>query len=203
MSKVPVFSIFSEEEEKGYMRWRVLRDRALGPMAVWLAGHGVSATMISAAGLLTVLPFIWFFGFNPWLAFIFIILNVFLDALDGPVARAKGGSVARQGAVIDFACDHLGFFIIFMTFFYYGLMNPFWGSLYLVNYVVMLAMVLFCNALKIRFFPVIRSKYMIYLIFFVWLMTGYNHFDAVLVFFTFYMAITNYFLFTRIRCQLR
>jgi phosphatidylglycerophosphate synthase len=202
MNKGAVFSIFSEEEEAGYLKFRDWRDRLFAPVTFFLARHGVSAIHLSITGLLMVLPFVFFFKSNPWMAFIFLLLNVFFDSLDGPLARRKG-LPESGGSVIDFACDHLGFFVIFMTFFFYQLLSPFWGAIYLVNYSLMLSMVIFCRALKIRFFPVIRSKYYIFLIFFIWLVSGYNYFDPTLVFFSVYMAITNFFLFDRIRCSIR
>jgi len=184
------------------LRWRNWRDGFFGPITDLLVRYGFSATHLSVAGLCMVLPFLFFFTFNPWLSFIFLLLNVFFDSLDGPLARKKG-LPESNGSVIDFACDHIGFFAIFMTFFYYQLLSPFWGALYLVNYSILLSMVIFCRILKIKFFPVVRSKYYIFMIFFIWLVSGCNFFDAVLVFFTVYMVVTNFFLFDRIRCSIR
>lgn len=172
------------------------------PLTVYLAKKRVMPEHLSVAGLLMALPFVYFFGFNPLIAFVFLILNVIFDGLDGPLARLSGNR-GNAGAFTDLACDHLSFLVIFMTLFHYQLMSSFWGALYLVNYFLMLSMVVYCRAVRIRFFPVIRSKYAVYAILFLWLLTTVNVFDPVLVFFTVYMVITNYFLFERIRWSLR
>jgi len=202
MNKEVVFSIFSEEEDESFSRWRNVRDKFFKLLIDRLSKYGIQPSHLSFTGLMMVVPLIFFFKFNPWLAFVFLLLNVFFDGIDGPLARSKHISTGR-GALTDLACDHLSFLVVFMTFFYYQLMGGFWGALYLVNYFVMLAMVIYCRSMKIRFFPVIRSKYMIYIVFLIWLLTGVNYFDAVIVFFTVYMVLTNFFLFERIRWALR
>jgi len=201
MSREVIFSIFAEEEGGGYLKWRNFRDKVSRPFCDFFHKHGITHNHLSYLGLAMVIPFIYFFGFNPWLSYIFILLNLFFDSLDGPMARFSGKASTR-GAVVDIMFDHLSFFIIFLTFLYFGLLNPFWGSVYLVNYVIMLAFIIFCRGLRIKFFPVIRSKYYVYMVFFIWLMTGQNYFDPFLVCFSFYMFATNFFLFDRIKCSL-
>jgi phosphatidylglycerophosphate synthase len=202
MGKGEVFTFLNEKEEKGFGRWRTARDRLFKPLSVFLAEKGVLPEHASLLGILSVAPFIYFFKFNPWLSFVFLLLNIFFDGLDGPLARI-GGRQSKSGAFTDFVCDHFSFLVIFMTMFYFQMMNGFWAALYLVNYLVMLTMVIYCRAMKIRFFPVVRSKYVIYLFFLIWLTTSANLFDPVIVFFTVYMVITNIFLFQRIRWALR
>jgi len=202
MSKDVGFSIFAEEEDEFFAKWRKWRDGLFKPIVQLLARYGVTAWHLSFVGLIMVVPFIFFFKFNPWLAFFFLLLNVFFDGIDGPLARIKG-SVSVSGELTDLACDQLSFLIVFMTFLYYQLVGSFWGALYIVNYFLMLAMVIYCRLNKIRFFPVLRTKYVIYLVFLLWILTGVNFFDTVIVFFTVYMVLTNYFLFQKIRCSLQ
>ncbi len=201
MKQQVIFSIFAEEEDKANARWRNFRDSFFQPVCEFLNKYSISPAFLSYMGLAMVLPFIYFFGFNPWLAFIFLVLNGLFDGLDGPLARfQKRASV--KGALIDIMSDYLSFFVVFMTFQYFGLLSPFWSSIYLVNYAAMLALIIFCRGLRVKFFPVIRSKYYLYLIFLVWLITGQNYFDPLLVFFSIYMVVTNFFLFDRIKCSL-
>lgn len=196
-----LLSIFSEEEDVGNKALRRLRDRIFAPVCRFFLQKGITPSMLSYGGLLMVVPFIYFFGFNPWFSFIFLLLNLFLDAVDGPLARLRG-HLSVKGAMTDILCDHLSFFIIFLTFLYFGVISPFWAAVYLLNYVLLLTFVVYCRATRVKFFPVIRSKYYFYFTFFVLLLTGHNYFDPFLVLFSVYMVITNIFLFDRIRCSL-
>jgi len=201
MHRDVTFSIFAEEEEASQRKWRNFRDRLAEPFCVFFQKYNISPDFLSHAGLAMVLPFIYFFGFNPALALVFILLNLFFDALDGPLSRHMNKATTR-GAVTDIMSDYLSFFIIFLTFLYFGLLNPFWGAIYILNYAVMLALVIICRGLRIKFFPVIRSKYYVYLVFIVWIINGQNYFDPMLVLFSVYMFVTNFFLFERIKCSL-
>lgn len=202
MNRHLVFSIFAEDEDRYHAKLRHVRDKAFMPLCKFFTRYGIKPDTLSYVGLLMVVPFIYFFGFNPWIAFIFILLNVLFDAVDGPLARYQH-RLSVKGAVIDTVCDYLSFFIIFLTFLYYGLLSPFWGAVYILNYAVMLALIIFCRAMKITFFPVARSKYYVYLVFLYWLFTGVNFFDPFLVLCTVYMLVTNVFLFDRIRCSIQ
>lgn len=197
-----IFSVFAEEEDAGHRKWRNFRDRLAEPFCVFFEKHRISPDFLSYAGLGMVLPFVYFSGFNPGLALVFIILNLFFDGLDGPLARHMKMATTK-GAVTDIMSDYLSFFIVFFTFLYYGLLNPFWGAVYILNYAVTLAMVIICRGLRITFFPVIRSKYFIYGFFMIWLFAGQNYFDPLLVLFSVYMFVTNIFLFQRIRCSIQ
>jgi phosphatidylglycerophosphate synthase len=196
-----VFSIFSEEEDGSQKRWRDIRDRLSLPFCVFFEKYHISPDFLSYAGLAMVIPFIYFFGFNPGLALFFILLNLFFDSLDGPLARHMK-TATMKGAVTDIMSDHLSFFAFFLTFLYYGLLNQFWGAAYILNYALMLFLVIICRGLRIKFFPVIRSKYYVYIVFIIWLFIGHNYFDPLLVLFSVYMAVTNFFLFERIKCSL-
>jgi len=202
MHKHLVFSIFAEDEDLYNSKLRKLRDKISAPLCRFFTKYGFKPNTLSYLGLLTTVPFVYFFGFHPGIAFIFILINVLFDSIDGPLARFQH-RLSVKGAIIDVVCDYLSFFIIFLTFLYYGLLSPFWGAVYLLNYVVMLALVIFCRAMKITFFPVLRSKYYIYSVFLIWLITGSNFFDPFLVLCSVYMVVTNIFLFDRIRCSIR
>jgi phosphatidylglycerophosphate synthase len=202
MNREHFFSIFSREEESANLKWRAFRDNFFKPVSGFLSGYGIQPSLLSYLGLAMVLPFIYFFPSNPWFSFLFILLNLFLDGIDGPYARYVHKD-SLKGSITDLSCDYLSFLIIFMTFLYFGLMNYFWATLYILNYVLMLGFVIYCRNKKIRFFPVMRSKYYLYGTFFILIVWNINIFDPLLVFFSIYMVITNILLFDRIRCSSR
>ena len=202
MNKESFFSIFGEKEEKMFNKLRALKDRFYSPFAKFCIEKRITPASVSYLGLLMVVPFAIVFYFNPWIALFFLALNLLFDGLDGAIARKKLIH-SIKGSVIDVTCDYVGFFAVFLTFFYFELMNHFWGALYAINYMALLFLVVIARSLKVKIFSVIlRSKYFIYLIYLIWLITGNNYFDPVLVFFGIYMAITNFFLIKRIVCSL-
>lgn len=193
------FNFFAEEEDQFFSKVRQWRDKAFKPVIDFLKQHRVSADALSYLGLFMTVPFVFFLGFNPGLAFFFLILSLLCDVLDGPLARANG-KVTLNGAILDhFICDYFAFFIVFLSFLYYGMINPFWSAVYLLNYVIMLLFIIVFKALKLKFFTVIKSKYGFYLVFLIWLVSGYNLFDPFLVLFSIYMLVTNFFLYSRLR----
>lgn len=201
MMKTLSFNIFAEEEEDGYLKLQKFKDRFFHSTCKLLKSWNIRPDTLSYLGLLMVLPFIFFFSFHPWFSFLFLMFNLLFDGLDGALARFLGKQSAR-GEFLDRSLDYTSFFIFFLTFLYYNLLSPFWGAIYLLNYVVMLSLILFCRTNSIKFFPVIRSKYYTYLMFFILLVTGNNYFDPFLVLFSVYMIVTNIFLFQRIRWAL-
>jgi phosphatidylglycerophosphate synthase len=202
MNKEKFFSIFGEKDEKAFVQLRKFKDRFYSPFTKFCIDRRISPASVSYLGLLMVIPFVVVFYFNPWIALIFLLLNLFLDGLDGAIAR-KRLIQSIKGAIIDVTCDYAGFFAVFLTFLYFGLMNHFWGAFYAINYVALLFLIIIARSLRVKIFSIIwRSKYFIYLVYLIWLITGINYFDPVLVFFSIYMVITNYFLIKRIVCSM-
>jgi len=195
------FGVLGENEESFYAGLKKKKDILLDPITSFLAKNRIKPVWVTALSFGMVLPFIYFFKFNPWISIIFLVLNVILDGLDGSLARRQG-SATGSGAVIDTTSDNLSFIVIFFTLFYYGLFNTFWGALYICNYIGMLFLAIISRGMKIQVFPIIRSRLYFYMVLFFFLFTGQNYYDQFLVLFTAYMMVTNVFLFQRIKCSL-
>ncbi len=195
-------NIFSKEEESTYRWFQKYRDDLFLPLSKKLAELGVLPNHLSYLGAFMIVPFIFFFASNPWLSAICLTLNVLLDCLDGPLARFSHRAT-DHGALVDLICDYGSFTGVFFTLVFYGLMTPFWAIFYFVQYGLMLYLVTYCRSKNIKFFPVVRSKYYVYLILLWLLITGINWFDPFLVLFGVYMAATNIFLIDRIRCSMK
>ncbi|MFC1749356.1 CDP-alcohol phosphatidyltransferase family protein [Pseudomonadota bacterium] len=203
MSKDVIFSIFGETDEENFKKFRKAKDRFYKPFVDFCNKRRIKPDTISYLGLFMVIPFISLFYVNPWFGLIILLVIHFLDGLDGAVARSRGGALTK-GAITDITCDYVSFFAIFLTFLFFGLMSHFWAALYAISYVAMIFLVIIARSLKVKIFSVIlRSKMIIYLAFLIWLITGRNYFDPVLVFFSVYMVITNYFLIKKIKCSVQ
>lgn len=195
------FHISSGEEAKIYLRIRHYRDRFFEPVCAILAKKRCSPDLLSYLGIFCALLFALFFAFNIWVAFLFLLLNQVFDSLDGSLARFTN-KTSTLGSLTDTTADHLSFLIVFMTLLYFRFLDAFWGAFYLTNYVVMIFLLVILNFKQVKFFPVIKSKYIIYLLFLIMLIGGANFFDPVLVFFSIYMLIVNSFLFHKLRCSI-
>ncbi len=189
----------SGSEARAYLRIRHYRDSFFSPACAFLAKHNVSAEALSYFGIFCAMGFAVAFAFNLWLALFFLILNLLLDGLDGALARFYSKPSAR-GAFTDITVDYVSFFIIFLTLLYFKFLDPFWGSLYLINYIVLIFLSIILNYLEVKVFPVLKSKSFIYFLFLLFVLSGLNWFDPVLVFFSVYMLVANSFLFYKLRC---
>jgi phosphatidylglycerophosphate synthase len=194
-------NIFSKEEEGFYFKTREWRDKVLMPVTTFLAHKKITPDLLTYAGLFMMVLFVYCFTFNPWLSFICLLFHFLFDVLDGALSRYLQKENPR-GFLLDIASDNLGFFAAFLTFLYFGLMDPFWSAVYLLNYTILVFLTIILRSLHIHFFPVFRSKYVIYGFFFIWLVSGQNYFNPVIVFFALYMTVSNLFLFHKLRCSI-
>ncbi len=194
--------LFSKQEEPYYLRFRAWKDKFFQPICRYLDKRHVRADTLSYASLAMVVPFLYFFRFNPWLALIFLAFNIFFDLIDGALARFTHKETARGEFLDHIVADYMSFFIIFLSFLYYGLVNPFWGAVYVLNYAILLSLSFYCNSGRIKLFPIVRSKYVVYTAFFLWLFMTNNVLDITVVFFSVYMIVINIILLNRIRCSL-
>lgn len=194
-------SIFGKEEHKYYIWFRQIRDKVFSPLADIFNGFGVKASHLSLLGKICMIPFVLLFQINPWLSVFFLVFYLFLDSIDGVLARAQGKD-GTAGAFVDFTSDYFVYFVVFFTFLYYGLIGGFWGALHLLNYLVMQFLIVYANFHMIEVLPVLRSKLLIYLFFLIWLISGVNYFDPLIVLLTVYMLVTNFFLYHKIRWAL-
>jgi len=192
---------FSADEQKMYLWFRNAKDRFLMPLSCFLAKRRIKPDMLSLSGLLMMPFFVYFFSYNPWIAFFFLILNLLFDGLDGSVARVLQTPSAK-GEFTDKAVDYFCFAIVYLSFVYFGLLSPFWSAVLLLNYAVMQSLVIFGQMMDVKLFPILRPKLVIYLFFLIWLISGQNFFDPLLVLLSVYLFVSNYFIISKIRCSL-
>ena len=186
-------NIFNQGEEAYFSKFRARKDLLFRPVCLWLDALNVDPTHLSIVGLMMVIPFGFFLNVFDWLALLCLGLNIFLDAIDGSLARHANKSSAHL-EWIDIFCDYASFFVIYLTLFFKGYLGGFWAYFYIINYAVMLWFVHYANSNKIRTFPVFRSKYFLYLTLVVFVVSGVNLFDPFLVLVGVYMFVSNVFL---------
>lgn len=88
-------------------RWRAGVDRNTGPVGKWLQGHGITADVLTASGLvMATVTAVTVASGHLLLAIPLLAITGFLDLLDGPVAKAAGTSSVR-GAFFDSVADRV------------------------------------------------------------------------------------------------
>ena len=87
--------------------WRNVVDRGLSPIGRGLHKAGVTADLVTIAGICLAVAASVFVAFGSLrLGFILLVLTGISDALDGPVAKASG-SASLRGAFFDSVSDRL------------------------------------------------------------------------------------------------
>ena len=87
------------------VRWRLLR-----PLVRLLCKLGVSANAVSYVSTLLMVPILFVSRDYPWLAVACVGGSVFVDLVDGLVAR-ESGTASDRGKLVDMVCDNLAFTI--------------------------------------------------------------------------------------------
>ncbi len=195
------FDTFSGKEAQIYQNFSAKKDELLRPFCRFLKSLRLTADQVTYAGLLMSFIFVAFLQINQWLSLLALILNFLLDGLDGTYARFLG-PVQKKGNLLDHVMDLLGFLVIMLGLFWHHFFDPFWGALYLLNYVIMSALLMTLGSLRLDVPFVLKSKYIFELFFLMMVVSGLNLFNPFLVFFSIYMVITNIVLFYKLRCSL-
>ncbi|PIR49736.1 hypothetical protein COU79_03195 [Candidatus Peregrinibacteria bacterium CG10_big_fil_rev_8_21_14_0_10_54_7] len=189
---------FTGSEWEKQQRFCAVRARMFRPLLVLLDRTGITPNMLSFLSLLSMAGFVYFAPTNMLCAFGFVLLHIFLDGIDGSLARYQG-TASNAGALTDICVDQGGLVIAVLTLIYYEMIDAFFGAWYLVMYIVMITFLVLLNRLgsPVRF--AIRSKYFFYILLVLDLYTTWNIVYLFLAVFACYMTILNVHLFLRLR----
>jgi len=184
-----------------YHKSQKIRDQLFSPLCAVLTKMGIKPDHLSYLNLLMIVPFAYFFQTIPFVSFGVLVVSILIDAVDGCLARFQKIS-SEKGALLDIASDHFVFFGVLLTLICFRTLDGFWGSLYSLNYLLMIVLVIVMRSINLHVFPILRSKYYFYALWTLLIFTGLNYFSVFLVFFCIYMFLTNLFLFHKLRCSL-
>jgi phosphatidylglycerophosphate synthase len=194
-------SIFSQAEDSVYGRFQRMRDGFFEPVCSVLAKAGVQPDHLSYLNLVLAFIFVFFVQSNVYLSVAALLASLLTDALDGCLARYKKAE-NEGGALMDIAADHTFLFAAVLSLIHIKTVDGFWGAAFSLNYLLMIVLIMAMRAKNLHVFPVVRSKYYFYLAWLLFVFTGLNYLDILLVFFSIYMVLTNLFLFRNYRCSL-
>jgi len=175
---------------KTVLQWR---QKALGPLAHYLANHGVTALQVTLFRLLLAIPLFFMVGEWPLWACLLILFNFFLDSLDGVIARIQN-KASLKGRVLDLCTDNFYIVPFILGLIWTNSLQPFWGAVYLVNMLLNYFMNYLRFGIEVGKFPFSFSKYFFYaalLFYAIWLI---NVFDLLLIFWAVFLLVDNIFL---------
>jgi phosphatidylglycerophosphate synthase len=117
-------------EEKIYNLRIKVTEAIFRPIIKFFTVLHVTADMLSYLGVLVMLGFIWALPENLTLAFWLLVARVFIDVMDGPLARYQKTDSDR-GKFVDVLMDNLSFALFIFGVIGSGLMQGVTGAIYL------------------------------------------------------------------------
>lgn len=174
-----------------YQKVSLKRDAWLKRPARLLIGWGVTANALSFSRLLLVIPMFVLVGISPISVLLILFVNYYiLDAIDGVVAR-ESGKCNVKGRTIDLSIDHFYVIPLVLALIYFNVADGFLSALYLVNLLIDYFVKYLRFGIEIGKYPFTFSKYIVYIVFFIWSVTLINIFDYSFLFLAIYLLITN------------
>ncbi len=160
---------FGEKEKASLGRFAAARDKILSPLIKVLVRFNLSAKIITLVSFLLLLIFfpILYQQKIYWAALIVLLVHIFLDSIDGNLARATN-SASNSGALCDMLNDVTGLVIVALTAAFCS-ESSFQTCLlvfYAVLYLYFTVFIVVQNVLKKQFNMIIRSKYLFYIVLF-------------------------------------
>lgn len=138
-----------------------VRGRAFGPLLRVLDALGITPNHLTLASLLAGLAFCPLYFWSKPLAFVSLALHVFLDGLDGPLAR-HAGVASRRGSFTDTMSDQAVITATTLTLMYAGTVHVVPGTLYIVAYAVVVLFAMARNYLEAPYSWLIRPRFYVY-----------------------------------------
>lgn len=101
-----------DQLSENLMEWHIgLRKQLYGPLLAALTHARLRPWHISTVRLFLLLPFLYFLGSSRMLAAGFLALSIFLDTVDGALARFQKAE-SKEGPFIDVLLDYLTFYAV-------------------------------------------------------------------------------------------
>lgn len=180
----------SEAESGFWQKVHNFKRPILLPIVKICQKIGLPANWISYAGVLCALIFYILVGQNLIWATVILFLGLFLDGLDGPLAR-ESGTANKAGAITDITCDIFSMALAAMAWVKINLVNGELAIIFILLNTLIFVTTFIRNALnKPQSYMVVRPRittYVLFLLFVIWqvnlLPIAFAVFAAYLLFF--------------------
>ena len=161
LHRINAFSVKETSYQSTFAAWR---QRLFAPLLKVLDTVGVSPDALSVFGMAVVLLLPLGFTITPVWCVVAYLSHLLFDGLDGSLARHKG-TASPRGAYLDVVADHSSLVVTVLTLQWFGIGNPFWVLLYTTCYLILVVHFVLMNTRgNPPTFPVIRTKYLLFLL---------------------------------------
>lgn len=183
---------FGASEEEYFHRVADRRTQLFKPLAMFFVRRNIRADTLTLTSFL-LLPFFFFplFGLQYYyLAWAVLLLHVFLDGMDGPVARL-GRYASDKGALSDIVNDITAMVVVALTAMHFGFADPLLAGLYMASYLYMIVFIIARNVMDMPFKFVFKSKYYLVLFLAIKVHAGVDVLNPFLLVFSVYQAVVT------------
>jgi len=180
---------YSSLERRFLQPVRRLSLRINSPIVRLLARLGVSPNAVSLAGPVLGLAFVCSVPHNPRLSFFIWLLSMWVDNLDGSLARYTGRA-SGFGALMDQVGDHTREILIVVGLTSAGALHPFWGGVYPFVYTELNVILFLANYYRVPVPLALKSWPLLYPAITLYLLWDINYLDHVTGLCVVLMAIT-------------
>ena len=152
---------YSEKEQKMMDRSQDIRGKLFSPLISVLISLGVKPNHLTFLSLLAGIGFFLLFPYSRIGALFLLAFHVFLDGLDGPLAR-KTGRASNQGSFTDTTADQIVVALSTLSLIYYGYLNIIPGGLYIFLYTMVVIFAMVRSSLMIPYSWVVRPRFYVF-----------------------------------------
>ncbi len=164
---------YSAFERKIIGPFRMYLAKVTEPLVRALNALGVPPNAVSFSQIPIGLVFVILIQDHPRWAFTVFLLTLFLDGIDGALARASG-KASSFGALFDQLCDHTRETLVIAGLAAVGALSPFSGVLYAFTYVAFNFSIYIANYFERPVPLAIKSYLIVYPAMFLYLWFGTN-----------------------------
>lgn len=189
---------YSEAEKETVLELRHRRARLLKPLLNFLTYFALTPTSLNIIGIVTLIMSMILVWEHTYLAVLTFIIYLLTAGFVAPLARYQNLE-NEMGALTKIMLYILSLTMVVVSGIALDWIEPVWGALYLVLYILMLWLTITLNKVGQPIRLVVRSKPLLLLTMFLLIMTGINVINIVTVVFVWYMAIINAVMLIRLR----
>jgi len=153
--------VYSEGERAWMEKTQEIRARLFLPVLKVLVAAKITPDFLTFMSFCCGIAACYVYMINPLWAFILIFLHVFIDGLDGPLARHMKVD-SRKGSFTDTMSDQAVVAATTILFMWLGLLGILAGSLYILTYTVVVLFAMWRNYMHVPYHWLVRPRFYVF-----------------------------------------
>jgi len=192
--------VYAEKEQKYVEKFQNIKAILFKPLLYILSALNVSANQISFLSFFISISSLGYslHSFNPIYFLIGIWIHIFLDSLDGPLARFQG-KASKIGSFIDVICDHVGILASGFYMLSFTQVNPLAVLLFITLYTIDIYNLFIANVCKKPISIVFRPRLFVYVAIVFDFMIQSNYTNSLITFLNVILLIQTMLSFSKIK----